>query len=79
MGYKVPDYALLYAHISIGNIEVLTSDLPSSDSNTAVLSSSRQSRISINSFCRSLMTQSVALLTITTPLSTVHHVVSSRT
>ena len=79
MGYKVPDYALLYAHISIGNIEVLTSDLPSSDSNTVVLSSSRRLRISINSFCRSLMTQSVALLTITTPLSTVHHVVSSRT
>ena len=79
MGYKVPDYALLYAHISIGNIEVLTSDLPSSDSNTVVLSSSHRSRISINSFCRSLMTQSVALLTITTPLSTVHHVVSSRT
>ena len=78
MGYKVPDYALLYAHISIGNIEVLTSDLPSSDSNPVFLSSSR-SRISINSFCRSLMTQSVALLTITTPLSTVHHVVSSRT
>ena len=39
MGYKVPDYALLYAHISIGNIEVLTSDLPSSDSNTVVLES----------------------------------------
>ena len=37
-----------------------------------------RSRISINSFCRSLMTQSVALLTITTPLSTVHHVFSSR-
>ena len=59
MGYKVPDYVLLYAHISIGNIEVLTSDLPSSDSNTVlvVCGAVDRGRISINSFRRSLMTK----------------------
>ena len=55
MGYKVPDYALLYAHISIGNIEVLSLDCPLYDSATVFFSD--QSRISANPFFYSLMTK----------------------